>query len=100
MHVTMVQVQVKPEHVTDFIAATRLNHEASVKEKGNLRFDVLQLPDDPTRFVLYEAYVNAAAAAAHKETAHYLKWRDAVMPWMTSPRLGVLYKGLFPRILG
>jgi autoinducer 2-degrading protein len=93
-------VQVKPEHVTDFIAATRLNHEASIKEKGNLRFDILQLPEDPTRFLLYEAYVNPQAAVAHKETPHYLKWRDVVMPWMVGPRLGTVYKGLFPRILG
>jgi autoinducer 2-degrading protein len=100
MHVTLVQVQVKPEHVTDFIAATRLNHESSVQEKGNLRFDVLQLPEDPTRFVLYEAYVSAADAAAHKSTAHYLRWRDTVTPWMAAQRVGVQYKGLFPRVTG
>jgi autoinducer 2-degrading protein len=98
MHVTLVQVQVKSEHITDFIAATRLNHEASVQEKGNLRFDVLQLPDDPTRFILYEAYVTAADAAAHKNTAHYLRWRDTVTPWMATQRVGVQYKGLFPRV--
>lgn len=53
MLVTMVHVQVKPENVQDFIAATRLNHESSVRENGNRRFDILQSPDDPTRFVLY-----------------------------------------------
>jgi autoinducer 2-degrading protein len=100
MHVTLVQVQVKPEHVTDFIAATRLNHEASVQEKGNLRFDVLQLPEDPTRFVLYEAYASAVDAAAHKNTGHYLRWRDTVTPWMAVQRVGVQYKGLFPRVTG
>jgi autoinducer 2-degrading protein len=100
MHVTLVQVQVKPEHVADFIAATRLNHEASVQENGNFRFDVLQLSDDPTHFVLYEAYATAADAAAHKNTAHYLRWRDTVTPWMATPRVGVQYKGLFPRVPG
>lgn len=100
MHVTLVQIQVKPEHVTDFIAATRLNHEASVQEKGNLRFDVLQLPDDPTRFALYEAYVTAADAAAHKNTTHYLRWRDTVTPWMATQRVGIQYRGLFPRVTG
>jgi (4S)-4-hydroxy-5-phosphonooxypentane-2,3-dione isomerase len=53
MHVTLVQVNVKPEHVDDFIAATKRNHEASVREPGNRRFDVLQASDDPTRFILY-----------------------------------------------
>lgn len=96
MHVTVVQVHVKPEHVADFIAATGANQAASVKEPGNLRFDVLQDTNDPTRFVLCEAYTSAEHAAAHKATAHYQKWRDAVAPWMASPRVGTTYKGLFP----
>jgi len=96
MHVTLVHVHVKPEHIEDFIAATQTNHEASVKERGNLRFDVLQRDDDPTRFVLYEAYASAEDAGAHKQTQHYLSWRDTVADWMASPRQGVLHKGLFP----
>jgi autoinducer 2-degrading protein len=72
MHVTLVQVQVRPEHVQHFIDASRLNHAGSVREPGNRRFDILQSADDPGRFVLYEAYASAADAAAHKNTAHYL----------------------------
>jgi autoinducer 2-degrading protein len=97
MHVTLVHVHVKPQHVEDFIAATRLNHLASVQETGNRRFDVLQSPEDPSRFVLYEAYVSAEDAAAHKQTTHYLTWRDTVADWMASPRQGVSYNGLFPK---
>lgn len=96
MHVTLVHVHVKPEHVTSFILATRANHEHSVKEPGNLRFDVLQSAEDPARFVLYEAYATAADAARHKETVHYLEWRDAVAPWMAGPRQGERYHGLLP----
>lgn len=96
MHVTLVHIHVEPQHLQAFIAATRANHEASVQEPGNLRFDVLQSADDPTRFVLYEAYASAADAAKHKETAHYLKWRETVAAWMAEPRQGVNYNGLFP----
>jgi autoinducer 2-degrading protein len=96
MYVTIVYVHVRPERVADFIAAMRANHEASVKEPGNLRFDILQMADDPTRFVAYEAYRDEAAAKAHKETAHYQKWRDAVADWMAEPRQGIRYDGLFP----
>ena len=96
MQVTIVHVTVKPDHIDDFIEASRLNHESSVREAGNRRFDVLQSADDPTRFVLYEAYENAADAAKHKETEHYRTWRETVADWMALPREGVPYTGLFP----
>jgi len=96
MYTTLVKVDVKAEHIDSFIAATQLNHEASVQEPGNLRFDILQLAESSSQFILYEAYRNAEAAAAHKETAHYLAWRETVANWMASPREGVQYVGLFP----
>lgn len=96
MHVTLVQVHVKPEHINDFIEATRSNHEASIREPGNRRFDVLQAPDDPARFILYEAYAGPAEAAAHKQTPHYLNWRETVADWMAETRQGIAWHGLFP----
>jgi autoinducer 2-degrading protein len=96
MHAAIVRIRVKPEHIAPFIAATHANHKASVQEPGNVRFDVLQHPEDPSRFVLYELYRTAEEAAAHKETEHYRRWREAVAPWMAEPREGVIYHGLFP----
>ena len=96
--VTLVNILVKPEHLDEFAAATRANHEGSVREPGNLRFDVLQSADDPTRFLLYESYVNEAAALAHRETAHYLEWRTTVEGWLAEPRVGVRYRGLLPEL--
>ncbi len=96
MQVTIVHVTVKPDYIDDFIEASRLNHELSVTEPGNRRFDVLQSADNPAQFVLYEAYKNAAEAAKHKETDHYKQWRETVAEWMAQPRQGVAYNGLFP----
>jgi autoinducer 2-degrading protein len=96
MHVTLVHVRVKPESVAAFIAASCANHEASIQEPGNRRFDVLQAPDDPTRFALYECYVSAEDAAAHKQTAHYAAWREAVADMMAEPRRGEPWLGLLP----
>ena len=96
MHLTLVHVRVKPENRDAFIEATGLNHEGSVQESGNLRFDVLQEPDDPNHFILYEAYRDAEAAAAHKTTPHYLIWRETVAEMMVTPRQGVHYPVLFP----
>lgn len=96
MHVTLVHVRVKPAAIDAFIAATRANHEASIQEPGNQRFDVLQAPDDPARFILYEAYASAEDAAAHKATAHYLAWREAVADMMDEARRGEPMNGILP----
>ena len=96
MHVTLVHVRVLPETVEAFMEATKRNHENSIQESGNRRFDVLQSPENPGHFILYEAYASAEDAAAHKQTAHYAAWRDTVADWMAEPRRGIRYEGLFP----
>ena len=96
MTVACVTVNVKQEFIQDFIEATISNHENSVKEHGNLRFDVLQNADDPSRFTLYEAYESEEAAAAHKSTDHYLKWRETVAGWMAKPREGIKHNVIRP----
>ncbi len=96
MYVTIVYVSVKPGNVEAFKEACRLNHEGSVREPGSVRFDILQSADEPTRFVLYEAYKTQQDAAAHKETPHYLAWRETVADWMAEPRQGVTYQDIFP----
>ncbi len=96
MFVTLVHCHVKPEFADAFADACRSNAEASTRESGNIRFDVLRLADDPTRFVLYEWYVDEAAAIAHKETPHYAAWREVVADWFAELRYGVRYEGLFP----
>jgi len=100
MYVAIVHVHVKPGDIAAFIGATRANHQGSIMEPGNFRFDVLQDANDPARFVLYEAYAGEDAAKAHKETAHYLAWRDAVADMMAEPRRGDLYVGLLPGVAG
>jgi (4S)-4-hydroxy-5-phosphonooxypentane-2,3-dione isomerase len=96
MIVTCVYIHVKPGEVNNFIEATSSNHRESVKETGNLRFDLIQQADDPCHFMLYEAYESEATAAIHKTLAHYLKWRDRVNDYMAEPRRGVKYNIIEP----
>ena len=100
MLIVHVQVQVKPECVAEFLAATLENARQSVLEPGIARFDVVQQTDDPTRFVLVEAYRTAEAPAAHKATAHYTVWRDAVAPMMAVPRTSVKFTNRYPEDAG
>lgn len=96
MLVVHVHVHVKPEHLEAFRQATLDNARHSVQEPGIARFDVVQQADDPTRFVLMEAYRSVEATAAHKATAHYARWRDAVAEMMAEPRTSVKFANVFP----
>ncbi len=96
MLVVHVDIQVKSESVAAFIEATLENAKNSIREPGIARFDFVQETDDPTSFVLVEAYRDEAATEAHRETAHYAKWRDTVAPMMKEPRTRRKFSNLFP----
>jgi len=96
MIVTFVHVWVKEPFVEEFISVTVENHVNSVKEPGNLRFDILRDAENLAKFVLYEAYESEEDAASHKSTTHYLKWRDTVADWMAQPRQGIKHHIVCP----
>ncbi len=86
MLVVFVFAHVKPEYIEEFKKASLDNASNSIKEAGVVRFDVFQQKDDPNRFTLVEIYKSEADPPRHRETAHYLRWRDAVAPMMAEPR--------------
>ena len=96
MLIVHVHVSVKPEAVEAFRLASIENSRKSLEEPGIARFDVLQQEGDPTRFLLVEVYRAPEASAEHKETAHYAKWRDAVVDMMAEPRKSVRYNNIAP----
>lgn len=95
MHIVHVFIHVKNEYLDGFIAATLENAANSINEPGILRFDFLQQADDPERFTLVEIYRSPEDQAAHRETAHYQKWRDYVAPMMAEPRIGIKQTPIF-----
>ena len=97
MLIVHVHVRVKPEAIEPFKQSTLANAQASRKEPGIVRFDLLQQNDDPARFLLVEAYRTAEAPAAHKETQHYKTWRDTVEQMMAEPRQSVKLTNIDPR---
>ena len=96
LDITHVDVEVVPGFEAAFAAVSLANAACSVREPANLRFDVLQRVDNPSRFLLVEVYVDAAGAAAHKASSHYLAWREAVAPMMARPRVGTALEALPP----
>lgn len=94
MYVVAVTVWVKKEFVEQFIEASLDNARNSRTEPGNVRWDFLQAEDDPTRFLLYEAYREKDDFAKHQQTEHYLRWKQAVTDWMAQPRQGVKHNSI------
>ena len=95
MPVYLVRCHVKPGREDAFIVATIENARASNLEPGVLRFDLLRDGEDPSRFVLVEAYRDEEAPKRHKESSHYAAWRDAVEPLLAEPRTKETLSGTF-----
>jgi (4S)-4-hydroxy-5-phosphonooxypentane-2,3-dione isomerase len=96
MLVVHVHIQVRPEELDAFLVETRRNAAASLEEPGVRRFDVLQDEADPTHVVLSEAYVDQAAADAHKQTPHYARWAETAGEMLAEPRTRTRFIAAFP----
>jgi (4S)-4-hydroxy-5-phosphonooxypentane-2,3-dione isomerase len=92
----IVNIRVVEDRAEAFVAATRENLAQSRREAGIARFELLRDQADPCRFVLIEGYRDAEAQARHKETAHYLKWKELAEPMMAEPRTRALYTEIDP----
>jgi autoinducer 2-degrading protein len=95
MYVVSVTVHVKPDLVDAFLEATLDNARNSRNEPGNVRFDVSQAQDEPTRFLLYEVYLSKEDFQKHQQTEHYLRWKQSVADAMAQPRQGVKHQSIF-----
>jgi autoinducer 2-degrading protein len=89
---THVMIHVKEASLEAFRQASLENAAHSRQEPGIVSFDLMEQEDDPTRFVLIEVYRDADAPRSHKQTAHYLAWREKVEPMMASPRHSIHYR--------
>ena len=82
MHAHLVTIQVYRENLDSFIAAIREHARVSLEnEPAMLRYDVVQELEEPTRFHVYEVFVDEAGYWAHDQSAHNQKWRETVKDW-------------------
>lgn len=82
MYVLIVPIQIKEGFKDQFIEATLLDAQGSVRdEPGCMRFDFIQDPTDANRVWLYEVYKDEAAMEAHRQAPHLLKWRETTQDW-------------------
>jgi len=67
----MAILAARPDRAAELKALLTSLLTHSRQEPGNLRWDIWQDQGDPNRLVLDELYTDKAAAAAHRETAHF-----------------------------
>lgn len=96
MYIVLVQIHVKPEMVELFKCATIENAGNSIREPGIVRFDFLQMTEEPAQFILIEVYKSPEDQLRHRETSHYNKWKESVAVMMAEPRKGSRYTNLYP----
>ena len=94
LHVT---VQVKPEHIAEYLEAVRHDAEHSERdEPGCLRFDVIQDRNDANRFYYYEVYKDDAALEAHRQSPHFKLYVEKTSIWLAAPPARRFGKNLIP----
>lgn len=73
MYFIVVKHQVKPEYVDSFIEHTAEITAATRAEPGNLWYEWTRSVEDPSEYVLIEAFRDDEAAAAHVSSEHFAK---------------------------
>lgn len=90
----VTHVDVMPRGKDREIAALEALREASRREPGNLRFDVLQQAALPNHFTLVETWTDPKALDAYEQAAATRKFRATLLPIGGSPYDERLYSPL------
>lgn len=91
MIVKSVTIYIKQSNINEFIVATIENQQNSRKENGIECFDFFQCENDPTKFLLHEAYSSQEAIDEHLKTEHFKKWINIVEQYFSGPMDRVIY---------
>ena len=91
MYIVVVHSHIREENIARFREITIKNAEASRREEGCVRFDVLQQADDPSRFTFIETFKSKEDGEKHLETSHFKKWLEEAPTLMVEERTRVIY---------
>lgn len=84
-------LEARLERETDLEAALRVLLTHSRQESGVRRYDLYRDSERPATFHVLEVYADEAALEAHRESAHYLKFREQAGDWLAAaPMVAVL----------
>ncbi|MEV4347374.1 putative quinol monooxygenase [Actinoplanes sp. NPDC049596] len=75
---------IKPEHADNWPEICRPFTQATRSEPGCLWFDWSRSLDDPTEYVLVEAFRDGDAGAAHVGSAHFKQAQQDLPPYLSA----------------
>lgn len=94
MFTVHVFFNVKLEQIEAFKEASTENARNSMNEPGVISFDVLQQQDDSSSFLFREVYHTPADQIKHRETSHYIKWRESIKEMLIEPYTFLKYSNI------
>lgn len=95
MFTVMVQLDVRPDRLEQFVEGIHLNARASLRdEPGCIRFDVHADVENPLHFYFYEIYTDSDAFyVGHRSAPHYAAWQlveaECVVPGTKFNNFGI-----------
>jgi quinol monooxygenase YgiN len=81
MYTVILFTKVLPQHVEDYITNMRVCAEATNRETGCIRYEVMQDVADPTLMCLYQIFEDEDAYQAHQDAEHHRVWIEKSGPW-------------------
>jgi len=82
----LVFVTVKHGQEATFLRAAAANRTGSLKEPGNLRFEIYQSTETPQDFLFAEKYKSLEDATSHRQTPHFLEFLKILETVQAFPR--------------
>jgi quinol monooxygenase YgiN len=87
-YVIVVDFRIKQGAKAEFRQLIDANAKDSCRsEPGCRRFDVLEIPDETDRILLYEIYDDRTAFEAHVRTPHFATFNQASAPLVTTKKV-------------
>lgn len=86
MITVIVHIDIKPEYIYECIVATKIAQEKTLQETGCHLYTINKDKNTFSSIFLVEVYENNDAIEIHKNTQHFIEWRDTVEPYMNKPR--------------
>jgi quinol monooxygenase YgiN len=81
----LVQLEIRKDAIDKFMPLALENARATREtEPGCRQFDVLVDPADSLRVMFYEIYDDETAFEAHQQTAHFKRYLDTALKYVSS----------------